>query len=498
MDANFSQPQRQSSVGILVLFVTTLQQYARTLWPIIVIWLLKYETINKFYFFGSLIGVLLILALISYLNYLNFTFHIEESSNELIINEGILKKTKTTIQLHKIQQVAINQSFIQKIIGVFELNVDTAGSTQKEVKIKAISHEKALALKFRLIENQIDSKSISIPEVVKEIVDEKPVLKTSFITLLKVGLTSNYIKSFSLVLLFVITLFDYFEKITGNKIVEKEKLDALIAPNQLISFYIVLLLFLVLIILLVNVVRIMVNYFDFIITKQNNSLFISYGLFNSKSTIIKPERVQIVSIVQNYFQKKLNLLEIKIIQATGGEHEQHKTAIQIPGCSTIEQNEIVKLLFERIPIKGAELQPNYRKLVVSVIFQLVLPIALLLIYSVFFDFTFINYYFALPLYGLVISGFIYYSFNRYRLFVSPEFIIKQSGAWDIKNQIIEIKRIQAITTSQFFWHKKANIGTLKIHTAGGTIDFKIGNFTKINDYVNLWLYKVENSDSNWM
>jgi putative membrane protein len=34
------------------------------------------------------------------------------------------------------------------------------------------------------------------------------------------------------------------------------------------------------------------------------------------------------------------------------------------------------------------------------------------------------------------------------------FIIKQSGAWDIDNTIVKQEKIQAIT-SQLFWHKKS-------------------------------------------
>jgi putative membrane protein len=49
-----------------------------------------------------------------------------------------------------------------------------------------------------------------------------------------------------------------------------------------------------------------------------------------------------------------------------------------------------------------------------------------------------------------------------------------------------------------FWHKSLNIGSLTIYTAGGNINFQLGNFDKINQYVNLWLYKIEKEDTNWM
>jgi putative membrane protein len=43
---------------------------------------------------------------------------------------------------------------LQRIIGVYELDVDTAGSSKKEGKIKAISHPLALALKARLMKTK--------------------------------------------------------------------------------------------------------------------------------------------------------------------------------------------------------------------------------------------------------------------------------------------------------------------------------------------------------
>jgi putative membrane protein len=95
-------------------------------------------------------------------------------------------------------------------------------------------------------------------------------------------------------------------------------------------------------------------------------------------------------------------------------------------------------------------------------------------------------------------GIVYFSFRNNRLFINDDFIIRQSGAWDVDNEIIEPGKIQAITTSQLFWHKSVDIGSITIHTAGGNISFQLGNFTTIKQYVNLWLYEMETSDSNWM
>ena len=110
MGADFSQPQRQSSIGILVMFFYTLQQYARALWPMIVIWVFKFDEVNKAYFLLGMLAVFVSIGVISYLKYLNFTFLLDSENQEFIITEGVFNKTKTAIQLRKIQQVNIDQS----------------------------------------------------------------------------------------------------------------------------------------------------------------------------------------------------------------------------------------------------------------------------------------------------------------------------------------------------------------------------------------------------
>jgi putative membrane protein len=43
-----------------------------------------------------------------------------------------------------------------------------------------------------------------------------------------------------------------------------------------------------------------------------------------------------------------------------------------------------------------------------------------------------------------------------------------------------------------------NIGSVTLHTAGGNLAFQLGNYSVIKQQVNLWLYEIETSDSNWM
>ncbi|MGK4568670.1 PH domain-containing protein [Flavobacterium sp. 3HN19-14] len=494
---DFSQPQRQSAVGILVMFADTVQKYARALWPILLVSIFKYKESMMLYF--AIGGVLLIaiIGFVAYLRYRNFTFFLDSQNQEFVVTEGVFSKTKTTIALNKIQQVNIKQSLIQKIIGVHALDVDTAGSQKKEVTILAISHQLALSLKERLLEN--NTKDIIVENDIESAIpiENHPFVKIGFLSLLKVGITSNYIRSFVLLMVFFSSMYENVRNFISEDAIDEDQIGNYLDSQPLFQVITILIFAIFVIILAMNVVRIVLRYFDFRITKQSGSLLLSFGLLNTKSTIIKPEKVQVTSVSQNYFQKKMDILELKIKQATSGEKEDKKSAIEIPGCSNAEKNEILKLLFKQLPEKGIMLKPNFRKLGFAIFLTIGLPLFGLFLFREYISED-VNIGYLVPVYVILIGLIQYFKFRNNRLFIHDDFIILQSGAWDISNEIIEPEKIQAITTSQLFWHKSINIGSITLHTAGGDIGFQLGNYETLKRYINLWLYELERTDKNWM
>ncbi len=500
METNFNLPQRQSLVGILVIFLEMIFQVLKATWPIIVITLLKAD------FKSTLISALILLAvavyfgIYSFLKYRNFTFYIDEENEEFIISDGIINKTKTTIQLHKIQQVNIKQNLIQRLIGVYALDVDTAGSDKKEGNIKAVSHDLALALKSKLLENEGKVTAVSEENTVTENPAYKaiPFLKINLGSLLKIGITSNYVKSVGLILTFFFTIYENLHQAGAEDVISTEKLEGFVDNNSVWYSALVFVLIMFSVIFLINILRTIIKFFDYTVTKQKGSLMLTYGLINTQSTILKPEKVQILKVSSNYFQKKLNVLEIKIRQAISNEKKDNKSLIEIPGCNTTERDEILKLLFKQLPEKGVMMQPNIRRLIFSVFIIIVLPLTGYFLFGKYGEPIVFDYANIAVFYTIFMLVLLFFGYRNYRLFVSDNHIIKQSGAWDVDHEIIEIGKIQAITTSQLFWHKSLNIGSLTMHTAGGNITFHLGKFDKINEYVNLWLYEIETSNSNWM
>ena len=63
MDTEFQKPQRQSKIGILVMFTDTIQKTVRSLWPLLVVYLFKLQSINKLYIALAAIGIFAAMAI---------------------------------------------------------------------------------------------------------------------------------------------------------------------------------------------------------------------------------------------------------------------------------------------------------------------------------------------------------------------------------------------------------------------------------------------------
>jgi len=501
METDFSEPKRQSAAGVAVMFADHLQRSIRVLVFPIILLLVRAKGMNHWYLIAGFLVFLFILIIYSYLSYLRFSFFLDEEKQEFVIQKGVLSKEYISIRLDKIQQVNINQSLIQRIIGVYSLDIDTAGSDKKEASIKAIDHHTATILRERLL-NRDAPDTEAEKSTDEQSQKSEPLLKLSTSTLFKVGLTSNYGASVALLMGFIFAIMEMLKNYTEAFQLEENPIKALSTEGLNLFSICALLFFALLIVLGTNILRNFIKYFDFEVIKKKAVLAITSGLFEKKHTLLKPARVQISSYSQNYFQKKLDLMNMKFKQASFGsadedDKDNKKHDIEIPGCDENERDELLKMIFECIPQKESTFIPNYRFLFLTIMLKVVIPISFFLLVGWVLPHIRPYFWWIIP-YAILVAIMLYFEFAHHRLYLSKDFIIKKSGIWDVEHQLLEPHKIQGITTKQYFWHKKANIGHLVLHTAAGTIHFKYGNYAEIHRMANYWLYYIESGKKDWM
>lgn len=146
----FSQPQLQSPVGIFLIFLSSAYKSLRGLWVLgayIIFGKISGEILNFILVGAVFLAVGLIIF--SFLSYKRFVFHIDYDKSEFILKQGVFNSSQTAIPFDRIQQVYFKRNLLQRLINVYEVVIDTAGSKAEEVKIKALSRKRQIVCKKR-------------------------------------------------------------------------------------------------------------------------------------------------------------------------------------------------------------------------------------------------------------------------------------------------------------------------------------------------------------
>ncbi len=487
-------PRRQSASGVIVESVFALREVAKAAWPLIFLMIIKPEKFSLTVVMLIALLIVVITFIIGYLRFRNFVFFIDEASDDFVLEKGVFNKEKIIIQLNRIQQVNLSQNLVQKVLRVYAVDINTASTTKSEVKIKAVSREIALQLKSRLLS---DSSAQTLPENAGEIHQQvQEGFRLSISTLAKVAVTSNYGKSFAVILAAIAGLYDSLRDFLSQSERGKEFLSKSFQLDSFLQNVVVLIAAAFLFLFLFNLVRVLVIFSDYKILFKKAAFSISYGLLNTRNIVVYVEKIQVVETVTNFLQKKMKLQRLFFYQASSDITSDKQAVIHVPGCTPQQEHILLNRVFKEIPPVEIVLVPNIRKIISPIIFLVIIP---LIPFAFARDTTwFFNYLTLLPFWIILAVIIIFFRFKNSRLKVSKGFVQTTSGVWDITTRILQTYKIQAITVTQRLWHRKRNIGHITLHTAGGDVTFKFGDYRKLNALTNQWLYDVETSGENWM
>lgn len=503
MNNSFYTPTRQATIGIVANFLNTSQKLVRGFAPLLLIIFVNKKMDVSVSIWGMVLLGCVIAMAIAYLSYRNFLFYIDEQINSFVIQKGIINKSKVTIQLDKIQQVNLNQNFINRLINVYSVEIDSAGSKDKEATIPSMALVDANILKQILLDYKKEFSNINVslddgvPVLENEQIQEAK--RISISTLLKVGVTSNYLYTLGAIMLFFNMLYESLAKsFSVENYVNTEEVTAYVERGvpTLVLFWLILLI--VITVLIVNIVRTFLKFWDFKAVLSRGTLMLSQGLISTRNTIIRPERVQKIEVEQNYFQKLFDICALKISQVAGEDSENKKSGLQIPGCSFEEKEALLSLLMAP---QNADyhtvLKYNYRYLGFRLFLLIGIPVA---IFTLVFrtEFALNTFLIITCSYTIVMTLALYRLYKVGRLYVSDSFIVVCKGIWDVSHIYLEPHKIQKIVLLQLWWQESADVGSMRIYTAGGIVSFSTTQYSELVRLRDEWLYRVESTNLQWM
>ena len=492
----FHQFSRQSKKGILIIYLSALYKSLKVLWIFLFFFLQKFSKISDSQLGLIYLGIaclLLFLFFRSLLIFKNFQFKIEDQ--HFILQRGILKKTNTSIPFDRIQNIKFKQNIVQQLINVFEVNIETAGSSKAEISIKALSFSDANALKQSLSSNT--SRTSDIENISKQ----KPLLKISLSQLIKVSLTENHLQSFLLLLAILIGVYQQITELFGG-MGERELMDFYIEETSFSGTNILVIIGLLVLFLVISVissmVRVYFRHFNLTVFIQHNALEIDQGLTTKSSVILKKEKVQHITISDNPIKKKLGISFITFKQAISGKTKKKQDKIiKIIGCKKEQVGAIKKLLFPNEAFENPlkKLSDHYYKkrlYMFAGTFFLVLNVLL----YVRFELHPLFWLNALVLPLLI--GWIHLKYQKQYYFCTKDIIVIGSGSIETHHTYLPIFKVQNIKLKQSIFQAKYKVIDLVFQTAAGKISIPCLKEEDAYKIYNDTLFKVETSRQSWM
>lgn len=503
---DFSQPNKLDQKALWLVLGNAVWVMFRSLWPILAVLALRGFDNKAPWLYLVFVGIFVLIISRSFINYFYYSYQI--SGDELIIRKGWLSKSKTVVKFDKIHEVNLNQKLLHKIIGLYMIKVDTAGSSETEISINGVDYRKALALKevlstapesilsdFSSPDNEEENDVTSIEDTTSE---EK--IKISLMSLIKIGLTRNYLQTLGLLLAVSFQIIEQVKDILFSDEDEYTFFNNLFSSASYEQFIgligVFLVIGLILFVIIFNLIRTLFTYFNYQINIKDKNLTVSYGLTDSHIIAVPSKKVQLFRFQQNYFQKIMNLFEVKIQQVASTENNKQKKGLIVPGANQGELAQIFNVIYQsELTLPDDYIKPHKRILLLR-FFWLCIPAALafgLLFYLNSLRFAWL----ILPFFALFYF-FIYRAYRNEKLYIKDDFIVLKKGVWDISTTYLQINKVQQIGLSQSYFQEGRQLGSLSLYTAGGAVVLYYYDFKKLQALANEWLYKIEKDKYRWM
>ncbi|MEM5566146.1 PH domain-containing protein [Psychroserpens sp. AS72] len=494
---DFSQPIRQSSKGIIIIFALNAYKFFKRFFVLFVAFGVSlarkktFASVTTQTLLLIIIGLLIVILIIAILKYLNFKFHL--SKDDFHLSTGIINKDNTIIPKSKIQNVYINQNFLQQIINVVSLNIETAGDNKSEISIKALDKPTALRLKKELFNKS------NLTEEQTKITEETNTVffRVSLKRLFLEGISQNHLQSFAVIASFVFGLYyefkDYFrnlqlkQRIEGFINLDKESILNIIILNA------VFIILAILISLLFSVLKTVVTNFNLEVVENQKTIEINKGLFNKVSLSLTPSRIQNIVIKTNRIKHYFGLHTLSVKQAM--VNAKQKKNFEIIALEKDQLKHLVDKLLTNYSsdIEKSKPRPYYKRILALKALVLVSMINIPGFLILGNRMWYIN--FVLLLFSIL---YIITSYRKSYYKIDDEFITIGSGFIDTTTNILEIHKIQAVKLKQSIFQKRRQISSVIIYTASKAVKIPYVSESEAQYIYDYLLFKVESQDRDWM
>ena len=494
---DFSTPTRQSLVAILMIVLKTYRILIRSVWPFLLIFLLKGESSGKSYWLIFIVIAALIGMVYSIINYFRYYFYLDK--DELVIESGVLKRSKLNVPFDRIQTINFEQNIIHRIFNVVRLKIDTAGSSKAEFQFQAIDSTTAedlrnlLLAKRKSVVTNIEKEESEAAEQVKE-TKFKTIMQLSLTDLIKAGAVENHLRSGGIILAFMYWI---WSSLDDAKINIEDQVETTVSSAIGTGVYMILVLSIIFIVLsfIVSMVKMVFTNYDLKFMRSKNGFKINAGLFTKKDTSALDHKIQVISWGDNPLKKLIGIKDLRLKQASSKEIST-KSSIRVPSCSEDHINLVRDTLYGKESFDNIHFSPIDKRYfyrnggILSLIF--IATTALLAYFDLSFQASIVG------VFGIFMVFTFYLSFRKKRYGYNNEMVVIRGGAYGDKTEMLPIYKIQSLSKKQTPYQRRNDLANLVIHTAAGKVAIPYIDCNRAQAIMDRFLYLIEVDRRKWM
>lgn len=494
--AEFGEPTRQSYIAILLIIWKTYRIIVRQAWPILILLVInRGGGGSNFYVIGAISAIAVIGMMYSLVNYFRYHFSLDE--DELIVERGVFRRTRTAVPFDRIQTVNFEQSLLHRVSKVVRIKIDTAGSKGSEFVFDALDAAKAGRLRDLLLKFKAEVKG-NTSDVVEQRDQEveapsfRPILRLGLVDLIKAGAAENHLKSGGLIIAFLFYIYQSFAEINLEDKIEDTVASTI--GGGLLFAGILVVLFIVMS-FAVSLVRMIINNYDLKLMRSDSGFKINAGLFTKKDTSALDHKIQIISYADNPLKKLLGIFDLRLKQA-GSVAINKKTSIRIPSVRKTHIDQVIKSLYPVGALDGIKMNAIDKRYLWRQV----------LVYSALF----VPIIGTMTYFGLIVQPFLvfstwsyflltsYLTYRKKRFGYNTEMLVIQGGAYGDKAQVLPIYKIQAIKLNQSPYQRRHDLANLQLFTAAGKVIIPYIGVETAKEIRDTFLYHIESDQRSWM
>ncbi len=441
---------------------------------------------------GWVVGILAIPAfVIAALRYATFRYRL--GPDELVIDSGVLRRQHRVIPLVRVQNIDLRESALQRVCGVVELRVETAGSgSGAEASLEVLGRSEAEQLRTELLarrrmsreqagrhqgegegegEGELDAASAS--EAGEESPPVHVLAHLGTARLAAAGATANEAGFIAAVLAAGLQFVDDFALERYLPVLAiQERLESATVTGAVLVIALALLTLLMLG-WVVSIVGAVVGYHDFTLERIGGELRKRHGLLGRRQTTIPLERVQGLRIEESLLRRPLHLAALKIETAGGSPREQQKRGAEtfVPIASSADVPALVRGVFADLDVGSARflrVHPRSRQrafmrhaFVALVVLGFSAVVSLVQTGVVSSTFAW-----WVPLLGAA-WGLAAWQYRHRGYALLPGYVLARAGVLNRITWIVPDRKIQTVHRVATPFQRRHGLSTLVIDTASG-------------------------------